>query len=163
MDAIGFGVTAKDIILAIIAKIGIGGAIGYAIEYAGSTIAQMSMNERMTICNMSIEAGGKAGMIAPDDITYQFLANRPFAPKGRAWDMALKFWRTLPSDQGARFGKNVDLDAAAVSPMVTWGTNPEQALPITERVPDPGNKTTSSAASNSARRWRTWTCGRGCR
>jgi len=134
---IGFGVTAKDIILAIIAKIGIGGAIGYAIEYAGSTIAQMSMNERMTICNMSIEAGGRAGMIAPDDITYQFLANRPFAPKGHAWDSALKFWRTLPSDEGARFGKNVDLDAAAVSPMVTWGTNPEQALPITERVPDP--------------------------
>ena len=95
---LGFGVTAKDIILAIIAKIGIGGAIGYAIEYAGSTIARMSMNERMTVCNMSIEAGGRAGMIAPDDTTYQFLADRPFAPKGQAWDEAIKFWRTLPTD-----------------------------------------------------------------
>ena len=102
---LGFGVTAKDIILAVIAKIGIGGAIGYAIEYAGSTIARMSMNERMTVCNMSIEAGGRAGMIAPDDTTYQFLAGRSFTPKGAAWDTALAFWRTLPSDPGAAFGK----------------------------------------------------------
>jgi len=91
----------------------------------------------MTICNMSIEAGGRAGMIAPDDTTYQFLAGRPFSPKGHAWDDALKFWRALPSDTGAKFGKDVDLDAARVVPMVTWGTNPEQSLPITERVPDP--------------------------
>jgi 3-isopropylmalate/(R)-2-methylmalate dehydratase large subunit len=133
----GFGVTAKDIILAVIAKIGIGGAIGHAIEYAGSTVAHMSMNERMTICNMSIEAGGKAGMIAPDDTTYEFLAGRAFAPKGRAWDEALKFWRTLPSDADATFSREVDIDAGSVVPMVTWGTNPEQALPITERVPDP--------------------------
>ena len=137
---LGFGVTAKDIILAIIAKIGIGGAIGYAIEYTGSTIARMTMNERMTVCNMSIEAGGRAGMIAPDDTTYEFLANRPFAPKGQAWDGALKFWRTLPSDPDATFGKEVELDAAGVVPMVTWGTNPEQALPITERVPDPARE-----------------------
>src|SRR5579862_5956596 len=116
---LGFGVTAKDIILAVIAKIGIGGAIGYAIEYAGSAIAAMSMNERMTICNMSIEAGGRAGMIAPDDTTYEFLANRQFAPKGQAWDGALKFWRTLPSDPDAKFGKEVELDAAGVVPMVT--------------------------------------------
>jgi 3-isopropylmalate/(R)-2-methylmalate dehydratase large subunit len=134
---LGFGVTAKDIILAIIAKIGIGGAIGYAIEYSGSTIAQMSMNERMTICNMSIEAGARAGMIAPDDTTYEFLAGRAFSPKGHAWDDALSFWRTLPSDPGATFGKEIGIDAASVVPMVTWGTNPEQALPITERVPDP--------------------------
>ena len=134
---LGFGVTAKDIILAVIAKIGIGGAIGYAIEYAGSTITQMTMNERMTICNMSIEAGAKAGMIAPDDTTYEFLANRTFTPKGQAWDDALKFWRTLPSDAEAKFGKEVEIDAARVVPMVTWGTNPEQALPITGRVPDP--------------------------
>lgn len=139
--ALGFGVTAKDIILAVIAKIGIGGAIGYAIEYAGSTIAGMTMNERMTVCNMSIEAGGRAGMIAPDDTTYEFLAGRPFVPKGRAWDDALQFWRTLPSDPGAVFGKQVELDAAAVVPMVTWGTNPEQALPITGRVPDPERET----------------------
>ena len=138
---LGFGVTAKDIILAVIAKIGIGGAIGYAIEYAGSTIARMSMNERMTVCNMSIEAGGRAGMIAPDDTTYQFLAGRSFTPKGAAWDTALAFWRTLPSDPGAAFGKEVELDAASVAPMVTWGTNPEQALPITGRVPDPERET----------------------
>jgi 3-isopropylmalate/(R)-2-methylmalate dehydratase large subunit len=134
---LGFGVTAKDIILAVIAKIGIGGAIGYAVEYAGSTVTRMTMNERMTICNMSIEAGAKAGMIAPDDTTYEFLANRAYAPKGLSWDDALKFWRTLPSDAEARFGKEVAIDATRVIPMVTWGTNPEQALPITERVPDP--------------------------
>jgi 3-isopropylmalate/(R)-2-methylmalate dehydratase large subunit len=134
---LGFGVTAKDIILAVIAEIGIGGAIGYAIEYAGSTVTQMTMSERMTICNMSIEAGAKAGMIAPDDTTYEFLADRPFAPKGRAWDEALEYWRTLPSDAEAKFTKEVEIDAARVAPMVTWGTNPEQALPITERVPDP--------------------------
>lgn len=138
---LGFGVAAKDIILAIIAKIGIGGAIGYAIEYAGSTIRAMSMNERMTICNMSIEAGGRAGMIAPDDTTYEFLANRPFAPKEKMWDSALAFWRTLPSDDGASFSKEVAIDAAGVAPMVTWGTNPEQALPITDRVPDPARET----------------------
>jgi 3-isopropylmalate/(R)-2-methylmalate dehydratase large subunit len=138
---LGLGVTAKDIILAVIAKIGIGGGIGYAIEYAGSTITRMSMNERMTICNMSIEAGAKAGMIAPDDTTYEFLVNRAFAPKGRAWDDALKFWRTLPSDVEAKFDKEVDIDAAGVVPMVTWGTNPEQALPVTERVPDPAQET----------------------
>ncbi len=134
---VGFGVTAKDIILAIIAKIGVGGAIGHVIEYAGSTVRRMSMNERMTICNMSIEAGAKAGMIAPDDTTYEFLSNRPFAPRDQAWDDGLKFWRTLTSDAEAKFDKEVEIDAARVVPMVTWGTNPEQALPITERVPDP--------------------------
>ena len=143
---LGFGVTAKDIILAVIAKIGIGGAIGHAIEYAGSTITGMSMNERMTVCNMSIEAGGRAGMIAPDDTTYQFLAGRQFAPKGKAWDEAIAYWRTLPTDPGATFSKEVALDADAVVPMVTWGTNPEQALPITGRVPDP------STEQNSERR-----------
>ncbi|MGA2944550.1 MAG: 3-isopropylmalate dehydratase large subunit [Xanthobacteraceae bacterium] len=137
---LGFGVTAKDVILAVVAKLGIGGGIGYAIEYAGSTIKQMTMNERMTICNMSIEAGAKAGMIAPDDTTYQFLAGRPFAPRGAAWDEALKFWRALPSDAGAKFGKEVEIDAARVVPMVTWGTNPEQSLPITGRVPDPAQE-----------------------
>lgn len=137
---LGFGVTAKDVILAIIAKIGIGGAIGYVIEYAGSTMKAMSMNERMTICNMSIEAGGRAGMIAPDDKTYEYLSGRPFAPKGHAWDAALKYWRTLDSDDGASFDKEVAIDATGVVPMVTWGTNPEQALPITERVPDPSQE-----------------------
>src|SRR5262249_20919484 len=126
--------------LAVIAKIGIGGAIGYAIEYAGSTVTRMTMNERMTICNMSIEAGARAGMIAPDDATYEFLADRPFSPQSRAWDEALKYWRTLPSDAEAKFAKEVEIDAARVAPMVTWGTNPEQALPITERVPDPAQE-----------------------
>jgi 3-isopropylmalate/(R)-2-methylmalate dehydratase large subunit len=134
---LGFGVTAKDVILAVIAKIGIGGAIGYAIEYSGSTVTRMTMDERMTVCNMSIEAGAKAGMMTPDDTTYEFLAGRPFAPKGRAWDDALNYWRTLPTEAGAKFDKEVEIDAAAVVPMVTWGTNPEQALPITGRVPDP--------------------------
>src|SRR5262249_23646842 len=104
---------------------------------AGSTVTRMTMNERMTVCNMSIEAGAKVGMIAPDDTTYEFLANRPFAPKGRSWDDALKFWLTLSSDAEASFGKEVAIDAGRVVPMVTWATNPEQALPITERVPDP--------------------------
>lgn len=138
---LGFGVAAKDIILAIIAKIGIGGAIGHAIEYAGPTVAQMSMNERMTICNMSIEAGARAGMIAPDDTTFAHLADRPFTPKGEAWDDALRFWQTLPTDPDAHFDKEVTIDAASVTPMVTWGTNPEQALPITDCVPDPEQQT----------------------
>jgi 3-isopropylmalate/(R)-2-methylmalate dehydratase large subunit len=141
--ALGFGVAAKDIILAIIAKIGIGGAIGHVIEYAGSTIRRMAMNERMTICNMSIEAGARAGMIAPDDYTYEYLVNRPFSPKDRAWEEALRFWRNLPSDPQAKFDQEVTIDAAGVTPMVTWGTNPEQALPITGRVPDPAMQESS--------------------
>jgi 3-isopropylmalate/(R)-2-methylmalate dehydratase large subunit len=131
----GFGVSAKDVILAIIAKIG--GATGHVIEYAGSTIAAMSMEARMTVCNMSIEAGGRAGMIAPDATTFAYLANRPYAPQGAAWDDALAVWRTLPSDAAANFDKVVAIDAAQLSPMVTWGTSPEHALPITGRVPDP--------------------------
>ncbi len=135
--ALPFGVTAKDVILAIIAKIGAGGALGHAIEYAGSTIAAMSMEERMTICNMSIEAGGRLGMIAPDDTTFAYMEGRPFAPKGAMWQRALEFWRRLPSDAGARFDKEVTLDAAEVAPMVTWGISPEHALGITGTVPDP--------------------------
>jgi 3-isopropylmalate/(R)-2-methylmalate dehydratase large subunit len=134
---LGFGVAAKDVILAIIAKIGVGGAVGHVIEYTGSTIAGMSMEARMTVCNMSIEAGGRAGMVAPDQTTFAYVENRPYAPRGAAWDEALAYWRTLPSDTGARFDQAVELDAAEIAPMVTWGTNPEQALPITERIPDP--------------------------
>ncbi len=133
----GFGVTAKDVILAIIARIGAGGATGHAIEYTGSTIAAMSMEARMTVCNMSIEAGGRAGMIAPDETTFAYIANRPFAPQGTAWDDALAVWRGLPSDAAATFDKVVEIDAAQLSPMVTWGTSPEHALPITGQVPDP--------------------------
>ena len=131
------GVAAKDVILAIIAKIGIGGAQGFTIEYAGSTIRALDMEGRMTLCNMSIEAGGRAGMVAPDDTTFAYVHGRPFAPKGDLWDRALADWRTLPSDPGAAFDKEVSLDAGALAPMLTWGTNPEEALPVTAVVPDP--------------------------
>jgi 3-isopropylmalate/(R)-2-methylmalate dehydratase large subunit len=132
-----FGVTAKDIILAIIAKIGAAGGTGHVIEYTGPTIAALSIEERLTVCNMSIEAGARAGMIAPDDKTIGFLEGRPYAPHGAAWDRAEAYWRTLPSDEGAVFDKEATLDGAAIAPMVTWGTSPEDALAITGRVPDP--------------------------
>ncbi len=134
---LGFGVSAKDVILAIIGKIGIGGAVEHVVEYTGSTIAGMSMEQRLTVCNMSIEAGARAGMIAPDDTTYAYVEGRPFAPKGRNWDAALAFWRTLPSDAGCTYDRTVEIDAAGIAPMVTWGTNPEHTLPITDAVPDP--------------------------
>ena len=132
-----FGVASKDVILAIIAKIGHGGAAGHVIEYAGDAIAAMTMEQRMTVCNMSIEAGGRAGMIAPDDKTFAYLEGRDYAPKGAAWDQALTHWRALPSDDGAVFDREVVLQGDDIAPMVTWGTNPEHALPITERVPSP--------------------------
>ena len=131
------GVTAKDMILAIIAKIGAAGGVGHAIEYAGSTIRGMSMDERMTVCNMSIEAGARAGMVAPDATTFGYLEGRPFAPKGAAWSQALADWKTLASDPGAAFDREVELDAGEIAPTVTWGTSPQDALPITGRVPDP--------------------------
>ena len=133
----GPGVGAKDVILTIIATIGAGGGIGHAIEYAGSAIAAMSMDERMTVCNMSIEAGARAGMVAPDETTYAYLRGRPYAPRGAMWDRALAHWRTVPSDPGATFDREVTIDAGAIAPTVTWGTSPESALPITARVPDP--------------------------
>ena len=131
------GIAAKDVILAIIARIGAAGAVGHAIEYAGSAIRAMPMEGRLTICNMSIEAGGRAGFVAPDDTTFTYLAGRPYAPKDAMWEKALAFWRALPSDPGAAFDREVSLDAAAIAPMVTWGTSPEDAAPITARVPDP--------------------------
>jgi 3-isopropylmalate/(R)-2-methylmalate dehydratase large subunit len=131
------GVTAKDVILAIIAKIGTAGAVGHVIEYAGSAIRGLSIEGRLTLCNMSIEAGARAGMVAPDDTTYAFLAGRPKAPQGKDWDAALAQWRALPSDPEARFDREVLLEAAELAPTVTWGTSPEDALPITGRVPDP--------------------------
>jgi 3-isopropylmalate/(R)-2-methylmalate dehydratase large subunit len=133
----GFGISAKDLILALIAQIGIGGAVGHVVEYAGATVRGLSMDQRMTICNMTIEAGGRAGMVAPDDTTFHYLAGRPFAPKGAAWDAALADWQSLPSDADARFDREVSLAADRVAPMVSWGTNPEHALPITGTVPDP--------------------------
>ena len=131
------GVTAKDVILAIIEKIGAGGAVGHAIEYAGSTIRGLSMEGRLTICNMSIEAGARAGMIAPDDTTIGYIEGRPYAPKGAQWEQAVAFWCALPSDPSAAFDREVALDAAAIAPMVTWGTSPEDAISIGGRVPDP--------------------------
>ena len=131
------GVTAKDIVLAIIARIGAAGAVGHTIEYAGSAIRALSMEGRFTVCNMSIEAGARSGLIAPDDTTFAYLAGRPRAPQGAAWDAALAAWRALPGDAEARFDREVGLDAAALAPMVTWGNSPEEALPITGVVPDP--------------------------
>ena len=131
------GVTAKDIILALIARIGVGGGTGYVFEYAGSAIRALDMEERMTVCNMSIEGGARAGMVAPDDTTFGFLAGREFAPAGAAWDRALERWRKLPTDPGAAFGRSISLDASALEPMVTYGTNPGMGMPITGRIPDP--------------------------
>jgi 3-isopropylmalate/(R)-2-methylmalate dehydratase large subunit len=134
---LGAGVAAKDVILAIIATIGAGGGVGHAIEYAGSAIAAMSLDERMTVCNMSIEAGARAGMVAPDETTFAYLEGRPFAPKGDLWAKALAQWQTLPTDPGAAFDREVTLDASTLAPTVTWGNSPQDALPITARVPDP--------------------------
>ena len=135
--ALPFGCTAKDLVLALISRIGAAGAAGCAIEYGGSAIRALSMEGRMTVCNMSIEAGGRAGMIAPDDTVFEYLAGRPFAPRGPEWDEALAFWRGLPSDPGAVFDTEVELSAREVAPMVTWGTSPEHAGCITGAVPDP--------------------------
>ena len=137
---LGFGVVAKDLILAIIAEIGAGGASGHVVEYAGSSIEGLSMEGRMTVCNMSIEAGAKAGMIAPDDVTLSYLEGRPYAPEGEHWRQAETYWRSLPSDAQAEFDREVELDANDVAPMVTWGTSPEDAAPITGRVPEPAEE-----------------------
>src|SRR6185503_16198190 len=134
---LGTGCTAKDIVLAIIGKIGTAGGTGYVIEYAGDAIRGLSMEGRMTVCNMSIEGGARAGLIAPDDTTFDYLRGRPRAPKAGRWEAAVHYWRTLHSDKGAKFDAEVNLDATDIAPMVTWGTSPEQALPITDRIPDP--------------------------
>ena len=130
------GVTAKDIILGIIHEIGTGGATGHVIEYAGSAIEALSMEGRMTVCNMSIEAGAKAGLIAPDTKTFAYLKGRPFAPKGEDWDRAVEYWRTLPTDVGSAYDKTVEIDARSLEPYVTWGTSPEMSVKISEAVPD---------------------------
>ena len=131
------GVTSKDIILAIIAKIGTGGGQGYIVEYRGSAIRKLSMEARMTICNMSIEAGARAGLIAPDETTFNYIKGRPNAPTGEAWDKALQYWKMLQSDADAKFDKEIYLNADELSPFVTWGTNPGQGVPLNESVPDP--------------------------
>ncbi|MAZ80177.1 MAG: 3-isopropylmalate dehydratase large subunit [Rickettsiales bacterium] len=136
---LGNHVSAKDIILAIIAKIGTAGATGHVIEYAGSTIRKLSMEERMTICNMSIEAGARAGLIAPDQTTYNYVKDRPFSPKNELFEKAVKFWQTLKSDPNAKYDKVVNINASDITPQVTWGTSPEDTLPITSKVPFPSD------------------------
>ncbi|MFC6879165.1 MULTISPECIES: 3-isopropylmalate dehydratase large subunit [Actinomadura] len=130
-------VTAKDLMLAVIAQIGANGANGHVIEYRGAAIEGLTMEGRMTLCNLSVEAGARAGMIAPDEVTYRYLKGRPDAPSGDAWDRAERHWRTLPTDEGARFDRTVTVDAASLAPFVTWGTNPGQAVPVDSAVPDP--------------------------
>ena len=146
------GVTAKDLILTIITKIGTGGGQGYVIEYRGDAIKTLSMEARMTICNMSIEAGARAGMIAPDDVTFDYIKGREHAPAGADWDAAVEYWRTLPSDDSAVFDAEVIIDATTLSPFVTWGTNPGQGAPLSSLVPSPDdfdNETEKSAAAKA--------------
>jgi len=133
------GVTAKDIILALIAKIGVGGGTGAVFEFCGSAIRALTMEERMTVCNMSIEGGARAGLIAPDDATYQFLSGKPFAPKGADWEAAIARWKSLPTDDGATYDLSLSLDANALEPMITFGTNPGMGIPVSGRVPDPAS------------------------
>lgn len=134
---IPFGVKAKDIILAVIAKIGTAGGTGHVIEFTGSAIQALSMEERMTVCNMAIEAGARAGLIAPDDVTFNYLQGRPYAPQGKLWNKAMNYWRTLRADSDATYDKEITLEASKLAPYVTWGTSPETALPIDALVPDP--------------------------
>jgi 3-isopropylmalate/(R)-2-methylmalate dehydratase large subunit len=131
------GVTAKDVILAIINKIGVNGGIGHVIEYRGEAIRKLSMEERMTICNMSIEGGARAGLVAPDETTFEYMKGRPHAPKGKEWDAAIEYWKSLPTDEGATFDQEVVLDGSAIQPFVTWGTNPAQSVMVDGKVPDP--------------------------
>jgi 3-isopropylmalate/(R)-2-methylmalate dehydratase large subunit len=135
-DALPFGVTAKDLILGIIGRIGTGGATGHVVEYVGETIKNLSMEERMTVCNMSIEAGARAGLIAPDETTFTYLKGRRYAPQGENWERAVEHWRALPSDPNSHFDAIVEIDAASLSPCVTWGTSPSMSAPVTETVPD---------------------------
>ncbi|WP_076464502.1 3-isopropylmalate dehydratase large subunit [Actinomyces mediterranea] len=146
------GSTAKDIILAVIAKIGTGGGQGYVLEYRGQAIRELSMEGRMTICNMSIEAGARAGMVAPDQTTFDYIKGRPHAPEGEEWDRAVEYWKTLPSDEDAVFDAEVVFDAADIEPFVTWGTNPGQGVPLSASVPNPqeiGDETKRAAAERA--------------
>ena len=149
VGALPFGVTAKDLALAIIAEIGVGGGTGYVIEYTGDAIRALSMEGRMTLCNMSIEAGARAGMVAPDEATFEYLRSRPHAPAGAEWDRAVAYWKDLATDRGAGFDKTIEIDVHALAPFVTWGTNPGMAVPVTGAVPDPrlaGNSAAQQAA-----------------
>jgi 3-isopropylmalate/(R)-2-methylmalate dehydratase large subunit len=142
---LGPGVSAKDLILAIIAKIGVGGGTGHVIEYLGPAIGALSMEARMTLCNMSIEGGARAGLVAPDDKTFEWLQGRPRAPKGAAWDAAVARWRALPTDAGASYDREVGIDGSAIAPMITFGTNPAQGIPVNGVVPDPSAERDASS------------------
>jgi 3-isopropylmalate/(R)-2-methylmalate dehydratase large subunit len=145
------GVTAKDLILAIIAQIGTGGGQGHIVEYRGEAIRSLSMEGRLTVCNMSIEAGARAGLIAPDEVTFEYLKGRPHAPQGTDWDAAVEYWKSLPTDDGAVFDKTVTVDATKLTPYVTWGTNPGQALPLGASVPDPASIADPDASASATR------------
>ncbi len=145
------GCTAKDIVLAIIGRIGTAGGTGHVIEFAGEAIRALDMAGRMTVCNMSIEAGARAGMIAPDETTFDYVRGKPYAPKGEALDRAIAWWRTLPADEGAVYDKTVVLDAATIAPMVTWGTNPEAVVPVTATVPNPADEADEAKRAQLAR------------
>ena len=145
------GVTAKDIILAVIAQIGTGGGQGYVLEYRGSAIRSLSMEGRMTICNMSIEAGARAGMVAPDETTFEYVKGRPHAPTGQDWDEAVAYWKTLPTDEGAVFDQEIYINADELEPFVTWGTNPGQGIPLSQAVPSPDDFEDENEKSAAAR------------
>ena len=145
-NRLAHGVTAKDLILAIINKAGVSGGTGHVIEYRGAAIRELDMEARMTVCNMSIEAGARAGMIAPDATTFAYLATKPRAPKGEGWERALDRWRKLPSDPDARFDKEIQIDALAIEPMITYGTNPGMSIPISARIPDTSGDTAVGTA-----------------
>ena len=147
--ALPFGVTAKDLILSVIAEVGVGGGVGHVIEYRGEAIGALSMEGRMTVCNMSIEAGARAGLIAPDETTFAYLKGRPHAPQGEQWDAALEEWRTLASDEDAAFDRRVSLDASLFEPTVTWGTTPAMSVPVTGRVPVPADTPDPEQASRA--------------
>ncbi|WP_129658085.1 3-isopropylmalate dehydratase large subunit [Rothia uropygialis] len=145
------GVTAKDIILAVIAKIGTGGGQGYVLEYRGSAIEELSMEGRMTICNMSIEAGARAGMVAPDQTTFDYVQGRPHAPQGEEWDQAVEYWKSLRTDEDAKFDREVVIDGDELEPFVTWGTNPGQGVPLSECVPDPEDAPDEGSKASAAK------------
>ena len=145
------GVTAKDVVLGILNRIGVDGGTGYVLEYRGTTFEAMSMEQRMSVCNMTIEGGGRAGLIAPDETTVRYIEGRPYAPTGAAWDEAVQYWRTLRTDVGATFARSISIDAADLLPYVTWGTNPAQSVAVSDRVPDPNSFSEPSEREAAAR------------
>ena len=154
---LGFGCSGKDIVLAIIGKIGTAGGTGHVIEYTGEAIRALDMAGRMTVSNMSIEAGARAGLIAPDETTFAYIKGREYAPKGEAWEQAVAYWRTLPTDAGAHYDTTVVLNAADIAPMVTWGTNPGAVVPVTGAVPDPSEcRRRGPARRRCSGCWSTW-------